>query len=191
MFSILLQPPVDIRLWPRLTTLAALALCRAIESELPLKPQIKWPNDIYLNDLKISGLLAEAVTLSSGMALVFGVGVNVNSSAFPPALVGTATSLLSALKLPSVRELDRQALAIAILQQLHRQFQRIDHGYHEAVAEVRERSWLLGRQIRATVNGVEVYGRMLDLDAEGFLILAMPDGSTTVLSSAEGVRQVV
>lgn len=191
MFSMLLRPQEPTSLWPRLTTLAALAICHAIEIELPLKPVIKWPNDVYLRDRKVGGLLAEVVTPASGMALVLGIGLNVNTREFPAELAGSATSLLSDLRMPVVRELDRQQLALELLRQLHAQLQRLDHGYHEAVAEVRERSWLLGRQIRATVEGRELFGRAMDLNSEGHLILAMPDGTLTTLSSAEGVRQVV
>ena len=190
-FSLLLRPREPASLWPRLTTLAALAICHAIEIELPLKPAIKWPNDVYLHDSKVSGLLAESVTPVSGMALVLGIGLNVNTREFPPELASSATSLLMGLQRPLVRELDRQQLALVLLRQLHAQFQRLDHGYHEAVAEVRERSWLMGRQIRATVEGRDIFGRAMDLNSEGHLILAMPDGTLTTLSSAEGVRQVL
>lgn len=191
MFSMLLQPVAPVSLWPRLTTLAALALCRAVEAELPLKPQIKWPNDVYLNDRKISGLLAEAVTTPAGMKLVLGIGMNVNSTQFPPPLADSATSLIAALPQPVLRELDRQALVCQILMEMERQFARIEDDFHEVIQEVRARSWLLGRQIRATVDGREIYGRAVDLDAEGHLLLALPDGGLTTLSSAEGVRQVL
>ena len=191
MFSLLLRPEAPMVFWPRLTTLAALALCRAVEIELPLKPQIKWPNDLYLNDRKICGLLAEAVTVKGELALVLGVGMNVNNREFPSELTGQATSLLHELNAPSVRELDRQSLALTILKQFNTQFQRMDQSFHEVIAEVRVRSWLLGRQIRATVDGREVFGRALDLNAEGHLVLVLPDGSLTTLSSAEGVRQVI
>ncbi len=191
MFSLLLRPEAATALWPRVTTLAALAICRAIEDELPLWPRIKWPNDVYVHDRKVAGLLAEAVTTSSGLMLVLGIGLNVNTRDFPPDLSDTATSLLSAVQpLPQLL-LERESLARAILQQLHRQLSRIEEGFHEAISEVRERSWLLGRQIRATVDGREIFGRALDLDQEGHLIMALPDGSITPLSSAESVRQVV
>jgi len=47
MFSLLLKPAASMDKWPRITTLAALAICKAIEAELPLQPRIKWPNDVY------------------------------------------------------------------------------------------------------------------------------------------------
>jgi BirA family biotin operon repressor/biotin-[acetyl-CoA-carboxylase] ligase len=191
MFSLLLQPEAPTPLWPRLTTLAALALCRAVEDELPLRPLIKWPNDLYVNDRKVSGLLADVVSTRSGLMLVLGIGLNVNTRQFPPELEGAAASLLGSMPFAQTPELDRNSLAAAVLQQLHAQFQRIEDGFHEAVAETRERSWLLGRQIRATVDGCELYGRAVDLDSEGRLLLALPDGGVTTLGSAESVRRVV
>lgn len=191
MVSLLLRPAVPIALWPRITTLAALAICRAIEQEFPLTPQIKWPNDIFLGDRKVSGLLAEAVSGQDGMALVLGIGLNVNTCDFPPGLADTATSLLRELPMSPISMLDRQRMAVALLAELHVQLQRVDDGFNEAVAEVRLRSRLFGRQIRATVEGREIYGRALDLNSEGHLMLAMPDGSVVSLASADGVRQVL
>ena len=190
MFSLLLCPEAPMPRWPRITTLAALAVCRAVEQELPLAPQVKWPNDIYLADRKIGGVLAEAVMAPDGMVMILGIGLNVNNRDFPEDLADQATSLLRELP-ASVPILDRQKLAEVLLLELHAQMQRIGDSFTDAVAEVRARSWLLGRQIRATVLGREIHGRAVDLDSEGHLMLALPDGSTTHLASADGVRKVL
>jgi len=188
MFSLLLKPQASLEKWPRITTLAALAICKAIEAELPLQPRIKWPNDIYLGDLKTSGLLAETVTTPSGLVLVLGIGLNVNTLDFPPDL--SATSLLQKLASPVLREIDRNTLAKRLLECLHAEFQRLDDDYSQAIAEVRERSWLLQRQIRAQTPQGEVFGRVLDLDEEGHLLLQLADGSVQTLASADHVRAV-
>jgi BirA family biotin operon repressor/biotin-[acetyl-CoA-carboxylase] ligase len=188
MFSLLLQPAAPFEKWPRITTLAALAICKAIEAELPLQPRIKWPNDVYLNDRKISGLLAETVSTPNGLRLVLGIGLNVNTLDFPPDL--PATSLLKQLSSSVLHEIDRNTLASRLLGTLHAEFKRIDDDFTSAVAEVRERSWLLGRQIRARAPHGEVFGRVLDLNEEGQLILEFPDGSTHTLTSADEVRRV-
>jgi BirA family biotin operon repressor/biotin-[acetyl-CoA-carboxylase] ligase len=186
MFSLLLRPSAPLERWPRITTLAALAISKAIEAELPLQPRIKWPNDLYLSDRKISGLLAETVSTRGGMLLLLGIGLNVNAREFAPGIV--ATSLLNELNSPALPELDRNALAQRLLAALHCEFQRLDADFSSAIAEVRERSWLLGKQIRAKAPQGEVFGRVLDLNEEGHLILALPDGSTRTLTSAEEVR---
>ena len=165
-----------------------LAIGKAIEAELPLQPRIKWPNDIYLSDRKVSGLLAETVTTRDGMRIVLGIGLNVNALDFPPDL--HATSLLNQLQPVSIRELDRNALANRLLNSLHTEFARIDDDFHTAIAEVRERSWLIGRQIRCRAEGREVHGRVLDLNVEGHLMLALPDGNSLTLTSAEEIRDV-
>lgn len=189
MFSLLLKPDAPLEKWPRVTTLAALALCKAVEAELPLQPRIKWPNDIYLSDRKISGLLAETVSTRQGMLLVLGIGLNVNSTDFPPDI--TATSLLRELRsTTAVGGLDRNSLAARVLETLHVEFQRLDTDFSAAIAEVRERSWLLGRQIRAQAPQGEVFGRVLDLTEEGHLLLELPDATTHTLSSADEVREV-
>lgn len=188
MFSMLLKPDAPLERWPRITTLAALALCKGIEAELPLQPRIKWPNDIYLQDRKVSGLLAETVTVRGEMLMVLGIGLNVNAVEFPPEI--TATSLLREVHSPALAELDRNELAGRVLEALHVEFQRLEEDFSGAIAEVRSRSWLLGRQIRAKAPQGEVFGRVLDLTEEGHLVLEFADGSTHMLTSAEEVRAV-
>lgn len=188
MFSLLLKPAAPMESWPRITTLAALAICKAIEAELPLQPRIKWPNDIYLSDRKVSGLLAETVSTPDGVRIVLGIGLNVNARDFPPEI--NATSLLLELASPLMSEIDRNALANRLLSSLHTEFARIEDDFPAAIAEVRERSWLAGRQICCRAEGREVHGRVLDLNEEGHLMLVLPDGSTLTLTSAEEIRDV-
>lgn len=190
MVSMLLRPEVPPVLWPRLTTLAALAVGRAVEAVLPLQPRIKWPNDLHLGGRKVAGLLAETVSTSEGWILVLGIGLNVNSREFPTGLSGIATSLVRELPATWTLALDRHEIALALLSELHHQLPRLDDGFAEALHEVRARSLLLGRQIRALHQGVEVFGRAVDLDEEGRLRLERADGGTLLLDSAENVRQV-
>lgn len=187
MFSVLLRPQHPLSHWPRLTTLAALAMCKGIEDFLPLIPKIKWPNDIYLGPRKVCGLLAETFTGTDGPFLVLGVGMNVNTVIFPEELRGIATSLLQELP-ATIREVNRELLAATLLRELAAVLPLWADDFHEAVAAVRKRSALIGHGIRARVNGQELHGRVVDLNHEGHLILEQVDGSSLVLSSAAEVR---
>ncbi|MEY4485145.1 MAG: hypothetical protein RL693_2597, partial [Verrucomicrobiota bacterium] len=184
LLSILLRPQVRMEHWPRLTTLAALAICRAIEKTTPLTPVIKWPNDIYLSDRKCAGILAESFTGNNGAFMVLGIGLNVNTRDFPPDL--QATSLRR--ETPQEKIHDRNALAIALLKQLNQLVISWEDGFSSVVAEVRQRSWLLGKPITARMEGRPVEGVVVDLNQEGHLLVRQSDGAILTLSSAEQVR---
>lgn len=190
MFSVLLRPAAPLALWPRITTLAALAICKGIERELPLDPLIKWPNDIHLAGRKTAGILAESLASAAGMFVVLGIGINVNTTIFPEELGTTATSLSLALQ-GRATVIDRTLLAASVLRALDAELQRIDTGFVTVMEEVRARSRLIGKTVRALVEGREVFGRAADLNPEGHLVLILPDGSTTALSSADEVRCIV
>jgi len=82
------------------TMMAALSIVEAIYEFTGLKPRIKWPNDIYLNNKKIAGILTELnadTDLINFIILGIGINVNQNETDFPDNL-SHATSIHCALK---------------------------------------------------------------------------------------------
>lgn len=78
------------------TTAAAVAVVRAIESLTNIRPMIKWVNDIYIGNKKVCGILTEAVTdveTGSMQSIIIGIGVNISTEDFPDDIAHTATSL--------------------------------------------------------------------------------------------------
>ena len=60
-----------------ITTATSVAVCKAIENVTGLNPQIKWINDIYIEDKKVCGILAEAVSdINTGKltSIIIGIG---------------------------------------------------------------------------------------------------------------------
>lgn len=184
--SILLRPTIRMEHWARLTTMAALGICRAIETTAPLHPEIKWPNDVFIQDKKCAGILAETFTSDMGPYMVLGIGLNVNTEAYPPELRDIATSMRLATE--DRRMLDRNLIAIALMKQIDRLLPLWEHGYGSVIDEVRRRSRLLGHVVKARVDGREVEGMATDLTEEGHLMLTLRDGSALTLTSAEQVR---
>jgi biotin-(acetyl-CoA carboxylase) ligase len=71
-------------------------MCRFLRDAHGLPVLVKWPNDLMLHGRKIAGMLTEArVDSEATRDLVFGMGLNVNSSEsdFPPELTSVASSL--------------------------------------------------------------------------------------------------
>jgi BirA family biotin operon repressor/biotin-[acetyl-CoA-carboxylase] ligase len=60
--------------------LSALAVAKTLKRYTNLKIEIKWPNDVYVNDRKICGILAESNVLANSLHLVIGIGININNS---------------------------------------------------------------------------------------------------------------
>jgi BirA family biotin operon repressor/biotin-[acetyl-CoA-carboxylase] ligase len=91
-------PPLTPAHWPRLSLVAALALCHELERLIPeITAQLKWPNDVHVAGRKLAGILVEtASSPGSTPRLVLGMGVNVNNSLrdAPPELQATACSLI-------------------------------------------------------------------------------------------------
>lgn len=81
--SILLRPEISAQEAVKITSAAAVAVCRALDEVCGVSPEIKWVNDIYLNGRKVAGILTEAAFNLENGALdyaVLGIGVNV----YPP-----------------------------------------------------------------------------------------------------------
>lgn len=78
--SIILKPSSDLKqVYSNLTQYTALKLAETFE-KYNVIPQIKWPNDILIDEKKISGILAETVFKQNQLqGLIIGVGVNLNA----------------------------------------------------------------------------------------------------------------
>lgn len=76
-------------------SLAAADLCEAEKVEV----QLKWPNDLLIEGKKLGGVLVETLSLEGRLALIFGIGINLNSSEEELSCLNQkATSLTEATK---------------------------------------------------------------------------------------------
>lgn len=92
--SIVLRPKIEPRYVPLITLASAIAVHDVIEA-FGLAADIKWPNDVLINDKKVSGILSEAVETDRGLAVIVGIGINVKPDSFPSDLSHSATSIES------------------------------------------------------------------------------------------------
>src|SRR5215203_5580440 len=91
-FSIVLRPAIEVKYLPLITLMAGVAVHETL-SDLGLSSDIKWVNDVLVNERKICGILAETTETADGLAVVVGIGINVRSSNFPPEIADIATSV--------------------------------------------------------------------------------------------------
>ena len=184
-FSLLLRPRFSTALWTRIATWAAVAIAEAVESETACRAQVKWPNDIYIEGKKITGILIEnhfdRATAGQKGFVVLGIGVNVNHTQFPPELEGKAASL----RMAAGHNLDRQKIAAAILRSLDRLHSQLEDGFDRIVAAAEARSFLKGKWIQASLGNTLIEGMASRLDEQGGLVIRLADGSEQTISSGE------
>lgn|SRR5690242_12957776 len=120
-FSILLRPKIDIRESARLTTWVAETIATTLRDEFDLSAAVKPPNDVYVADQKIAGVLVEMrARPGAPHVAVVGIGLNVNHapSDFRDEIRDRATSLAIAYR----GRVDRHLLALALLRNLDRSY---------------------------------------------------------------------
>jgi len=92
-FSIVLRPQFQQSDWPLLTLMAAVAVHEALFEAYALEADIKWPNDLLVNEKKICGILAETVETNKGRAVIVGIGVNLTEHSYPVTVALEATAV--------------------------------------------------------------------------------------------------
>ncbi len=182
--SILLRPEIALERAVLITSMAAVAVARAVETVSNLPAQIKWVNDIFLNRKKVCGILTEAgISAETGSLeyAVLGIGVNVGTMEFPEELRDIATSVSNECGFA----VEKDMLVDEILKELELWYPTLwDGGF---LKESKERSILLGKKIRvlnAPAGDGFYEARAGDLGELGHLIIER-DGRREVLNSGE------
>ena len=187
-FSVILRPELAPEQLPRITLAAGLAVCKAVETEYAVIPQIKWPNDLLLEGKKFGGILSETGSLQNESKdreplVVVGVGLNLFPPAggFPAELEEFATTLSQHVYTGISAEILLEACVIAIEKEL----QRLERGEFQAtLTEWMQRDASRDKVLTwVTLKGQEVTGVSLGPDADGILRIRDRAGTIhTVLS---------
>lgn len=170
-FSMLLRPRLEPADLSKITLVAALAVCKAVEEVTGLAPGIKWPNDLLLAGKKFCGILTETGPLAVGKPtlVVLGIGLNVLTSLdlFPEELHAQVTSLAVA----GGESLCRGELLAAIVRAVDIEVARLEQGeFASVLADWQRRDATLGKRLAwLTPAGKMVEGVSLGPDGNGIL----------------------
>jgi BirA family biotin operon repressor/biotin-[acetyl-CoA-carboxylase] ligase len=151
--------------------LLPLAAALAVAEVAGPAAQIKWPNDVLVDERKVAGILAEGRPQDGWVVLGIGLNVALRIEDLPPELHDTAGTLgLSPADLEPT--LDR--LLAALERALALDAPALLDAY-------RARDALRGREVR-WANG---RGRAAGIDGEGRLLVELPEGGRTALNAGE------
>lgn len=157
-----------------LTIFVGTVVCRALRQLTGKTVQIKWINDLFLQNKKIGGILTEAV----GNYFIIGIGLNIEApqQAFPPEIA----SLAGCLYEHGEESISRNEIIGLIVSNL------LDGGcQNKLIDEYKSYSAILGSAVTVT-EGKSIYEAMaLDIDLKGRLLVKKADASIAALCSGE------
>ena len=145
-----------------LSLIASYAAFKALK-ELDLDVKIKWPNDIYISDKKICGILIETI-ITDKIDAIIGFGINTNTKSFPEN-AGNPTSIV----LEKNIEVDNISLAKKVAKYIEDAYLNVD--FKEIVKLNKENAYLMNKKVRLNYYGDGIEGIVVDLDENGNIVI--------------------
>lgn len=175
--SIVLRPTLPAVFAPLMTLACGIAAAEAVAEVTHRATDIRWPNDVLLEDRKCAGLLLEMTAEPERIKyVILGIGFNVNQAGLPGEVAAEATSMRMTTGIV-YRRIDVLA---ALLRALDRWLAPLakPEGRAQVVATFEQRSsFARGRRVRVEDNGQVIVGATAGLDPSGYLLLRR-DGSS-------------
>jgi len=183
--SLIIKPNIPIHQAPQLTLLTAVAVAKAIEEQISMAPYIKWPNDLLINNKKVTGILTEMQAEADSIhSIVIGIGINVNQEQadFPEELQQIASSLYIETGKKYARE--------EIISSFLRHFEDIYTIYQKEGFAIVKELWesyaiSVGKKITATTVNEKIVGIALGITDQGVLLIKDDQGQIHSIYSAD------
>ncbi len=153
-----------------LSVVAALAVSDAIRELYDLNVELKWPNDIYLNGVKLAGILIDL----EGQALepchcVIGIGLNINMPNHAAAVIDQKWTDLQS----NTREtIDRNKLTAALINHLQKRLAvHKDNGIVTMLDDWHQHDLYLNKSVKLITGDKETLGTCRGINSQGALLL--------------------
>lgn len=181
-FSILLRPNINPIDSIKLMALAGLVIVKAIRDFTSLSAFIKWPNDIYINNKKVCGILIESSIEDSKLKYVIvGIGLNVNNSF-------SNTCDYSLKDVTSLRDelgkvIDKEALFKVILKKFKELYDSfLNKEFNKIFDEYKKYSLIINKNVLIKSNNKLIKCKVLDIGKDYSLIVKKYNGEISRLS---------
>lgn len=176
-FTLVLRCEADLH--RRLPLVVPLAVATACAAE-GVDARIKWPNDIWVGERKLSGMLIDAELTASGALAFPGIGINVNGDpTLNPELRDVATSVRRELGRP----VSREVLLARVCGEIEG---ALDLAADGLIERYRALSMVLGRRVRvSSAVGEQFEALAQDIAADGSLVVVTADGGVETVTAAD------
>ena len=184
-FSVILTPPAN--KLPYMNMAATLAIARTVADTADLQPTIKWPNDVRVGGLKISGILIEtAIENNDAVCAIIGIGVNIN---FDPSLYAEIADISTSIYRETAQRRNRTPALRTLLEHFDEAYAAVCAG-KSLTADWAAMLDTLGRAITLRSQHETVEGIAESVDEQGNLLVRQADGSLYTASAGEVTSQL-
>lgn len=163
--SLLVRPALDLDQLQLVVAGVALSAQAALGQLCGVRPDLKWPNDLLVDDAKLAGLLAEVVATDQGIAVVVGLGLNLTGHPSH----AHATDVLAS----SGVVLDPGVLLQTLLADFSLRYTQLEHadGRSEVTRNYSSSLATLGRRVRVSTRDGQFVGVALRVDSLSRLVV--------------------
>ncbi len=164
----------------RITTMAAVAVLRAVENFTKKDAYIKWVNDIFMDDKKVSGILTEGVFDGNEfIGAILGIGVNL----FKPEKGMDESIKNIAGYLFEEDTFIADEFCAYIINNFFEIYKNGDY-----IEEYRQKSYLQGKEVYYIKDGIELSGIVKGIDDDFGLIISESNGTVTLKCGEVSVK---
>jgi len=175
-----------------LSLVIGLALTRLLSNDYGVNAKVKWPNDVYIDNKKVAGVLVElAGQAHAGCDVIIGIGMNIKMPSSGERYINQQWTDLSAQANSDINRNQLIARLQQCLTELLSAFTR--HGFSPFVEEFNQVNQYCG-QIVSLSGTQQVSGTFIGIDSQGGVILENEKGRQSFyggeLSLRPGVTDV-
>lgn len=186
--SIILKPMVNNLLISKIDAISCAALHKTIVELYNVECKIKWPNDILINDKKVSSIISNFIGKNSdGIIISFGINANMDNEDIDlnEDIKNTSTSL----KIESNEDIDRELFIGKLLNNLEVYYNNLikDNSTKEVIDICTNNSSIINKEIKVMKKGKKTKRNVFveGIDEEGWLIIANEKGNEEILNPGE------
>ncbi|MFO8053474.1 MAG: biotin--[acetyl-CoA-carboxylase] ligase [Candidatus Omnitrophota bacterium] len=166
----------------QISLVIALACIEAIKKETGIALSVKWPNDIFLGNKKLGGILCEISAEADKVNfVVVGIGLNINSTVLPKEAVS--------LRLHTNKSFSKVSLTKEIFRQIEAYYLELERGNgKKLLKEWQKYCFLWGSRIRVKVLDRTIEGEAAGIDQRGYLLVRQDTGLIDKVSSGDVIK---
>lgn len=173
-----------------LSVLVGISTARVLENMGVKNVQLKWPNDLYIGQWKLGGILIESLMKKDNIFVAIGIGINV-SCHLKELLGDTIGQAYTSIEYASGFKLNRDELIGRIAAELTQDLVRFkESGLSSFMPEFEERALYLGSNVNLINDSKTLTGIYKGISERGALLLKIGRRTETILCGDMSLRPV-